>query len=62
MNFQFDQSHSSFTLPDGRNLSYLDFGNEDRNVIFYCHGVPGSRLEGLFLDIEFVRSKFRIIS
>ncbi|MHA1990571.1 MAG: alpha/beta fold hydrolase [Candidatus Hodarchaeales archaeon] len=62
MNIQLDQSPSNFVLQDGRNLSYLDFGNINSNVVFYCHGVPGSRLEGLFLNVEPVRSKFRIIS
>lgn len=35
-----------YRLPDGRDLGYVRFGNEDGPQVFYLHGLPGSRLEG----------------
>ena len=36
------------TLPDGRALSYAEFGAPDGAAVLYCHGFPGSRLEAAF--------------
>ena len=36
---------SSITLPDGRTLSYADYGKPGDLAVFWCHGGPGSRLE-----------------
>ncbi len=33
------------TLPDGRLLSYAEYGNSAGRPVFYFHGTPGSRLE-----------------
>lgn len=33
------------TLPDGRLLSYAEYGNPAGRPVFYFHGTPGSRLE-----------------
>ncbi|KAF9878769.1 alpha beta hydrolase fold protein [Colletotrichum karsti] len=33
------------TLPDGRKLGYAQFGLSTGKPIFYCHGLPGSRVE-----------------
>lgn len=32
-------------LPDGRTLSYSDWGTGDRGTWIHCHGIPGSRGE-----------------
>ncbi|KAH8819304.1 Alpha/Beta hydrolase protein, partial [Xylogone sp. PMI_703] len=43
----------TFTLPDGRILSYATFGpspSPEIPVIVYCHGFPGSRSEAAFID------------
>jgi pimeloyl-ACP methyl ester carboxylesterase len=34
----------SIRLPDGRNLSYAEYGNSDGTPLFFFHGLPGSRL------------------
>lgn len=34
-----------FTTPDGRSLSYCEYGNPDGRAIFFFHSVRGSRLE-----------------
>jgi pimeloyl-ACP methyl ester carboxylesterase len=35
------------TLPDGRKLSYAEFGKPGGYPVLYCHGIPSSRLEPL---------------
>ncbi|KAK1974161.1 alpha/beta hydrolase [Colletotrichum cereale] len=35
----------TLTLPDGRILGYSQFGLSTGKPIFYCHGLPGSRVE-----------------
>jgi pimeloyl-ACP methyl ester carboxylesterase len=35
----------TITLPDGRTLSYADYGKRGDLAVFWCHGGPGSRLE-----------------
>lgn len=39
----------SITLPDGRNLSYAEFGKRTGHPVFYFHGSPSSSLEILLL-------------
>ena len=41
-----DNSHShTFSLPDGRELGYADYGDPKGKTILYQHGLPGSRIE-----------------
>jgi pimeloyl-ACP methyl ester carboxylesterase len=40
----------SFHLPDGRILSYADYGLPNGKPVFYFHGLAGSRLEPAMLD------------
>lgn len=41
-----DNSHShKYTLPDGRELGYADYGDPKGKPILYQHGIPGSRIE-----------------
>ncbi|WQF87007.1 Putative alpha/beta hydrolase-1 [Colletotrichum destructivum] len=35
----------TLTLPDGRKLGYAQFGLATGKPVFYCHGLPGSRVE-----------------
>lgn len=37
-------------LRDGRTLGYMRYGTPGGRPVFYFHGVPGSRCEGLLLD------------
>lgn len=41
---------ATHTLPDGRTLSYAEFGDAGGKPLFYFHGWPGSRFEGEMLD------------
>ncbi|MCB1772001.1 MAG: alpha/beta hydrolase [Gammaproteobacteria bacterium] len=36
--------------PDGRALSYTEWGEPSGIPVFYCHGFPGSRLEARLAD------------
>lgn len=37
-------------LPDGRILSYAEYGNPNGTPVLFCHGHPGSRLQAQYLD------------
>lgn len=47
------------TLPDGRKLSYAEFGKPDGYPVIYFHGGAGSRLEPLLIGNELI-SQFGI--
>ncbi len=46
----FSSLGKTIELPDGRTLAYLDIGDPEGRPVFYFHGGPGSRLEGLIFD------------
>ncbi len=48
--FSFSSAGKTIQLSDGRTLAYLDIGNPEGRPLFYFHGGPGSRLEGLLFD------------
>jgi pimeloyl-ACP methyl ester carboxylesterase len=48
--FTFSSSGKTIQLSDGRTLAYLDIGDHKGLPVFYFHGGPGSRLEGLLFD------------
>ena len=48
--FAFSSAGKTIQLSDGRTLAYLDTGNPESRPVFYFHGGPGSRLEGLVFD------------
>jgi pimeloyl-ACP methyl ester carboxylesterase len=48
--FAFSSLGKTIQLSDGRTLAYLDIGNPEGRPLFYFHGGPGSRLEGLLFD------------
>ncbi len=51
------------TLPDGRKLSYVEFGKSDGYPVIYFHGTPSSCLEPAVIGEEpFLKHNFRIIS
>jgi pimeloyl-ACP methyl ester carboxylesterase len=56
-------TESSVKMPDGRTLSYAEFGDPHGRPLIYCHGNPGSRLDCLLFDQEeFLRHHVRVIS
>ncbi len=50
------------TLKDKRLLAYIEYGNSKGYPVFYAHGGPSSRLEGLFFHEEALRRGFRLIT
>jgi len=51
------------TLPDGRKLSYLEFGKRNGHPVFYFHGAPSSCMEALLIgDDVFTKYGMRIIA
>ncbi len=48
--FAFSSAGKTVKLSDGRTLAYLETGNPKGRPVFYFHGGPGSRLEGLLFD------------
>lgn len=52
----------SITLPDGRLLSFAEYGDPIGEPVFYFHGSPGSRLEGNLAHEAAVVRGLRIIA
>jgi pimeloyl-ACP methyl ester carboxylesterase len=51
------------TLPDGRKLSFVEFGKKDGYPVMYFHGTPSSCLEPEMIgNEEFIKHGLRIIS
>ena len=48
--FAFSSAGKTIQLSDGRTLAYLDSGDPEGRPVFYFHGGPGSRLDGLIFD------------
>ncbi|MBE9534002.1 MAG: hypothetical protein IMF03_03310, partial [Proteobacteria bacterium] len=45
--FAFSSAGKTIQLSDGRTLAYSDSGDPEGRPVFYFHGGPGSRLDGL---------------
>lgn len=45
-----DETSSTLTLPDGRQLGYAEYGSATGRPILAMHGTPGSRKEWAFWD------------
>ncbi|CRK29924.1 hypothetical protein BN1708_005063 [Verticillium longisporum] len=52
----------TLTLPDGRRLGFAQYGLLTGKPVFYCHGLPGSRVEAGHLHEEAVANGVRIIA
>jgi pimeloyl-ACP methyl ester carboxylesterase len=51
------------TLPDGRRLSFVEFGKQDAYPVLYFHGTPSSCLEPSMIGDEvFIKHNLRVIS
>ena len=58
-----DLSSQSFRLPDGRTLTYAEYGAPDGKPVFYFHGLAGSRLEPGVLEVaDLVKAGVRLIA
>jgi pimeloyl-ACP methyl ester carboxylesterase len=58
-----DLFSQSFRLPDGRTLTYAEYGLPDGKPVFYFHGQAGSRLEPAMLDAsDFEKAGIRLIA
>lgn len=51
-----------FAIPDGRELGYAQYGSQIGRAVFYCHGLPGSRIEAAAWDEVAVKLGARIIA
>ena len=49
-------------LPDGRMIGFTEFGVADGAPLFYCHGLPASRLEGRLFDAAAIRNRVCLIA
>ncbi len=60
--FAFSSLGKTMKLSDGRTLAYLETGDPEGRPVFYFHGGPGSRLEGLLFDELNKHLKIRMIA
>lgn len=59
----YDQVETKFhRLRDGRALAYCEYGDASGHPVFYAHGGPGSRLEGMLFHEEAARHGLRLIA
>ncbi len=54
--------HARVRLPDGRWLAYAEYGHPQGTPVVYCHGFPGSRLEGRLFESSAHRQGLRVIA
>lgn len=50
------------TLPDGRDLAFMEWGDSNGFPVFYFHGTPSSRLEGAFAHEAAQKHEIRLIA
>lgn len=53
---------ATLTLSDGRKLGYAQYGSHTGRTVFYCHGLPGCRIEAAPFDAMATRLGARIIA
>ncbi|HEY7340431.1 MAG TPA: alpha/beta hydrolase [Ktedonobacterales bacterium] len=56
------KTNQTMQLPDGRVLGFAEYGSPDGNVLVYCHGYPGSRLEAAALSAHAAQAHIRVLS
>ncbi|KAF2448022.1 alpha/beta-hydrolase [Karstenula rhodostoma CBS 690.94] len=52
----------TFTLPDGRTLGYAQYGSLSGKPVFFFHGLPACRIEGVYLHEVALKHGARIIA
>lgn len=55
-------ARETIVLGDGRRLSFAQYGDPRGYLLFYFHGMPGSRLEGRVVDAAARECGFRIVA
>ncbi len=55
------RTDQTIKLKEGRTLGYAEFGDPAGTPVFFFHGSPGSRLEGLPLDVPSQTAGIRLI-
>ena len=60
--FDFSSEGETMQLSDGRTLAYMDLGDRAGRPVFYFHGAPGSRLEGLVFEELNKQMQIRMIA
>ncbi len=56
------KTDQTLQLPDGRTLGFAQYGSPAGNVLVYCHGYPGSRLEAATLSAHAAAAHVRVLS
>ncbi|HEX5441700.1 MAG TPA: alpha/beta fold hydrolase [Ktedonobacterales bacterium] len=56
------RTDQTLQLPDGRTLGFAEYGSPEGNVLVYCHGYPGSRLEAATLSAHAAEAHVRVVS
>ncbi|KFY75464.1 hypothetical protein V499_04553 [Pseudogymnoascus sp. VKM F-103] len=56
------RQNQTFTLPDGRQLGYAEYGDHNGTPLLYFHGYPSCRLEAYAIDDIAQRHNTRILA
>jgi pimeloyl-ACP methyl ester carboxylesterase len=56
------KTDQTLQLPDGRTLGFAEYGSPAGDVLVYCHGYPGSRLEAAILSAHAAAAQVRVLS
>ncbi|HEV8191986.1 MAG TPA: alpha/beta fold hydrolase, partial [Ktedonobacterales bacterium] len=56
------KTDQTLQLPDGRTLGFAEHGSPEGNVLVYCQGYPGSRLEAAALSAHAAEAHVRVLS
>jgi len=62
MKLDFSSCYSTFTLPDGRNLGYAEYGVANGSPVLFFHGAPGSSYIHTDMADVATRLKVRLIA
>jgi pimeloyl-ACP methyl ester carboxylesterase len=56
------KTDQTLQLPDGRTLGFAEYGSAEGQVLVYCQGFPGSRLETAALAVHAAAAQIRVLS
>jgi pimeloyl-ACP methyl ester carboxylesterase len=55
-----DPTQQSYQLPDGRSLSFAEYGAPQGRPLFYFHGWPSSRIEFAGLNGDAIAAELNV--